>query len=614
MRISNMAMRITRGVLGCLTVASVFPGPGTAQERSRIVLIEMFAASPADTGVVTPLARALEQQLGRMAGTIVPSIQVVRDTRIKAGNDSARVPADRAQIAVSRVEGVLLRAKVTVMPLTGEPFDFEVTQVQVNDLADQLAGQLVFRLTRRIRIGMLSFPMRRGNVDKYGNLDKSLPAMIGEGLTVSPRITLVESLSEEQLEQLKESIPQAAGLHDQRTALTLGRRLHANYLLMGEYWELNDAVRVDVRCVNVETGVVVVTRGINITNVSVDRIHREMSSLAATLRAIIENDFTPHARPRNVAVSARSPYPDNRENRRILEELVRTVARKMRVTRHDSLRVHVPTPERLREYLDQRVDGLLVSAELEADYLFTLSLNRFDRDELEIELDVFDALNPAERRFHRQVTASVVQVNQHLEALADSALASIGIQLSAAQRAAWREPGYRGLYQPLGFQVQIGPSLRADEGLFLGVGGGIALEFGFTWTPFDSGRWQVQPMGLRFDFLGKRSQRVVVGADLLFATLNYRHRPHMTLNPYVGASFGYLGVFRGGTGDKSYDARLGFGLAAGLEHTFENARRFTYQIRWLRAVDNVASQRLGQSTFPYGRPGGLYLSIGTALF
>jgi len=227
---------------------------------------------------------------------------------------------------------------------------------------------------------------------------------------------------------------------------------------------------------------------------------------------------------------------------------------------------------------------------------------------------VFDALNPGDTRFHRQVTTTVAQLNVNIEALADSALTSIGVQLSEPQRMAWRQPGYRGLYQPFGFQLLAGPSLRSDERLFLGVGGGIALDFGVTWIPFDSGRWLIQPMTLRFDFLGKRSDRVVIGGDLLFATVNYRHRPHMTLNPYVGASFGYLGVFRGGTGDRSYDARLGFGLSAGIEHTFENARRFSYQIRWLRAVDDIAPQTLGQRLFPAGRPGGIFLSLGTPLF
>lgn len=608
---SGVVRRACRALSSVVALAFMLPAAGPAQERPRIVLIDLRAAVPTDTTLVNPLARALNRQL--VAGPIVPSVQVVRDTRLKAGNDSAGVAADRVHVVVARVEGVLLKANATVTPLNGEPFSFEVTELAVADLADQLAANLVFRLTRRIRMGMLSFPMRRGNKERYGDLDRSLPAMIGEGLTVSPRLTLVESLSEEQLEPLKASIPQAAGLHDQRTALTLGRRLHANYLLMGEYWELNDAVRVDVRCVNVETGVVVVTRGINITNVSLDRIHREMSSLAASLRAIIENDFTPHARPRNVAVSAHAPYPDNPENRRILEEIVRTAARKMTAARHDSLRVRVPSAEKFRQYLDQRADGMLVSAELEADYLFTLSLNRFNRDELEIELDIFDALNPGDHRFHRQVPASVADVNARLEALIDSALVAIGIRVTEQQRMAWREPGYRGLYQPLGFHVQVGPSLRKDSELFLGIGGGIALDFGLTWVPFDSGRWLVQPMSLRVDLIGNRTNRWVAGADLLFLSANYRFRPHMTMNPYVGLGFGYLGVVRrihAERTDLGYDASLGMAFNLGVEQTFNSAHRLTYQIRWLRAVDEVAPQNLGQRIFPGGRPGALYIAVG----
>jgi hypothetical protein len=255
-----------------------------------------------------------------------------------------------------------------------------------------------------------------------------------------------------------------------------------------------------------------------------------------------------------------------------------------------------------------------MTAELEADYLFTFGLNRFDRDRFEIDLVVFDPLNPGTTSFHGTVTTTVDQVDHRLEQLVADALASIGIALDDAQRTAWSRPKYRGLYEPFGLHLQIGSSIRNDGGLYLGVGGGVLLEGGLTWIPFDSGRWIVQPLNLRFDLLGKRRDRVVVGGDLVLSSVNYRFRPHRTLNPYLGATLGYLGVFRSGAGDAGYDARFGYGLTIGIEHTFDTARRLTYQLRWLRAVDPVAAQTLGSSSFPGGRPGGLYLTIGTYFF
>jgi hypothetical protein len=105
-----------------------------------------------------------------------------------------------------------------------------------------------------------------------------------------------------------------------------------------------------------------------------------------------------------------------------------------------------------------------------------------------------------------------------------------------------------------------------------------------------------------------------VGGDVLLTNVTYRFRPHRTFNPYVGAGFGYLGVYRAGAGDSSFDARLGYGLTVGIEHSFDTARRLVYQLRWLRATDAVAGQMLGTSSFPGGRTGGLYLTLGTYLF
>jgi curli biogenesis system outer membrane secretion channel CsgG len=90
-------------------------------------------------------------------------------------------------------------------------------------------------------------------------LRKGLAQMLITDLSSSPAFQIVER---ERLEALlAEQKLAATGKLDPATATRVGRLLGARYMVMGGYFDLNDALRVDARLVEVETGRIVGTSG-----------------------------------------------------------------------------------------------------------------------------------------------------------------------------------------------------------------------------------------------------------------------------------------------------------------------------------------------------------------
>lgn len=489
---------------------------------------------------------------------------------------------------------------------------FAAQSPRVPGLIEEAAPKLILTLTQPIRIAALRFPQRSGDTIRFGGFSTALPHMLREGLLNSSRIVLVDQDStarREMEDQFRES-----GALDPNTSLRFGRLLGANYLITGDYLELDGELWIDVQCVSVETGQVVSSQGVVVDTVTVRAVHRAMSEVADALRASISEDFLAQpAGPRYLAVSGFVPYPDTPENRRVLDAIVRTAARKLRATGRRELRVE-DTPERLDDVIRTGSDRWQISAERGADYLLSLRMDRSQRDDLVLDLDVFDPSRPRDAAPSWHITVPADDVDSELVPVLAEILETLlpgGSTLQPEERAALSSHPYRGLIQRVGFPITVGLAYQQAKALFLDVSLGLELEGGMSLVLDQRGHWSVGPRVSVF-LLGIRGAPKVIGLDVL-ATSTYRFRPHLTRNPYVSLAIGYLGVTRFGTGALQFDTRLGSSVALGFEQTLASARRVTFEVEWRTAFQEIPSKTLGSFRFDGGRPGGLSVTLGTTV-
>lgn len=487
--------------------------------------------------------------------------------------------------------------------------DFRVEGISEHSIIRSIADNLVVHLAKNIRIAVLRFPMTGGDTSLHV-LERALPNMLATGLDISRRLALIESLDESVLDSQQVRAAEASGIYNRQTAVRIGRRHYANYLVMGEFWELGGDLRIDVRCVSIESGEVVVTRGINIYDLKIETIHERMMTLAAELRSAIESDYADRVRrPRYVAVSGFPPSPNTGENRETLEGIVKTFSRKLQQLELPGVRVR-QNSDTVRTFLKQRYDRWFMSAALNVNLLITFELDRTQADQFILTVDVFNTEDPTD--FHSWTeTAAIDNVDQALDSIVLKFLASQGLTIEPQREREMSAIKYRGLFRTLGLRFRVGAIYRNEPDLFLGAGGGGYFRVGLVWMPFRSPNWQLEPLHIRLSLIGQRPDRVVIGADVWFLSVNYRLRPYHSFSPYVGGSIGFLGVYRDAPTDFQYDALLGLGATAGFEHRIGSSFKLNYELEYAYGLGEIPPATIGGEVFSGGRPGGLYLTLAT---
>lgn len=515
-------------------------------------------------------------------------------------------------VGLAEADTSLLAARVQVFsPEWALWATFEdVHATSLDELVVATAPRLITTVTRPIRIAMVRFALRGGDSTRYGGFSTALPHMIREQLLVSSRIVLVEQ--DTLLRGQMEAHLRDAGALDPTTLLRYGRRLGANYLVLGDYLEHEGALWVDVQTVSVETGQVLLTEGVVVEPISLRALQQAMTELGDVLRTSISEDFLAQpGGPRYLALNGFPPYPDTGENRRLLDAVVRNAARKLRAAGIRELRVQ-DIPEGPEELVGAGGDRWQITSERGADFLVSFQLDRSHLDSLVVDVDVFDPARPRDAVFSDHLIVPVDAVDDQLvpslERLLDALLAP-GRSLTDDERAALRSHPYRGLIRRIDFPVRAGIGYQGSDALFATVRAGLELEGGVRVFLDDGGHWSVGPTVSLFA-LGARGDAKVLGGDIL-GRVAYHFRPHLVRNPYLAVSGGLMGVARFGTGDFNTDARFGVGVAVGFEQTLASARTITWELEFRRAVGEVPPKNLAGVRFEGGRPGGFSLTIGT---
>ncbi|HKJ03218.1 MAG TPA: hypothetical protein VJ997_12205 [Longimicrobiales bacterium] len=606
-------------LLASVGALAPLPGMGTAlhgQEPERIDFRSVTYAPPFDSVTAEDFVRRLGEKLNRLRS---PRVRASFD-RMVLGPDSVEVPSTAAPEGVRHIIEVRLgsaprdpslwQAGVTVLSADARELGrFETLGTTRDDLLDEVGARLIVTLTKPIRILSLDFPMRRGDAEAYGGLSKELPHMLYEGLGGSSRIQLIDQ-DREAAALLQEQLGDRAGF-DQNTVVALGHRLGANYVVTGDYWELDGSLWVDFRCVSIETGQVVFGKGLVLDTVTVRGLYQRMIEAAEEMRLSISDDFL--AQPTQttyLAVTGFSPYPDTEENRRIIEELVRSASRKLAALGSNTLRIR-DVPRTREAIVRPDEDRWQASGDLGADLLLTVQMERTRRDYPVLNVDLFDPSSPRQAQFTRLKEARVDRLDGALTEVLDELLDSLSLSMDLTEldRAALESQRYRGLIPQVDFPFKFGAAYQVRREPLLDMTLGLVLDAGMRFVPDDGGHWGIQP-GIRLSILGARRPAKAIGTDVM-ATVTYRFHPHLERNWFVGASAGPMGAFRFGTGDINLASTNGAGVLLGVEVTLASARKMIYQIEWREAFHSIPDKTVGGYLFRGGRPGSVAVLIGT---
>jgi|LakMenEpi03Aug12_release.lakeMendotaPanAssembly.Ray.scaffolds.fasta_scaffold81192_2 TolB-like protein len=111
------------------------------------------------------------------------------------------------------------------------------------------------------KVAIISFDNSSGKESEYGDLGGPLRDMLTSDLKDVKNLTMVDRQALEKL--LTEQNLNNSKSFDQATATKLGKLLGAEIIITGTYFEFLGSLRVDAKCINVETGEIAFSVGVD---------------------------------------------------------------------------------------------------------------------------------------------------------------------------------------------------------------------------------------------------------------------------------------------------------------------------------------------------------------
>lgn len=571
----------------------------------RVRLLRFEVAADGDTALAETLRKHLVDGLNARSR---PRFEAFLEENEPRDGASSAESAGAYSVSV-RITRVSNRDHLTVMvanPAGRHHAEFEVVNAERPALLRDALDQLALVLATNIRIGVADFHRAGGDSVQFHGLVRTLPNMLITRLSGSPHLALIELNDAEQLSEIRTAGGTPAGTPDHATALELGRLKAANYVLFGDFLALDDQLRIDVRCVSLETGEIVATEGVIIQPIALATIEREMARIAAEIRTAVENDFVaPVNATLPVAVGGFPPSPDSYRNRNVQEALIRATRAKLSALQIPWIVIRDDASFDT-EMVHQRLDPWVMSARMQARYLFTLSLRRHNPDTLGITIDFYDTANlgvPAQE--HR--TVFIEDVDTALDGMIAELLTK-KLELDSmpsVSRARYVHP-----LPLLEFFVGFGAVRWTDPGLFLNSSGAVALEGGVGYRLRD-------PLQLRFTlrfepFASSGSTRRAYGGHAL-AGITWDMHPLRSRSLFVGGLLGTAGILRTSDNGVGYNSATALGAYVGYRMYWWRQVPWSVRLEAMHTLTTIHGQTIGGTSFPGGRPGGIYLLISTAL-
>jgi TolB-like protein len=345
-----------------------------------------------------------------------------------------------------------------------EPDKDEIRTIQER-LAEKFLKDIEMHLLGRIRIGLIDFKMTGGN-SAFRFLEESIPTMLATGLSASREFILIETKSESQLLNKREE--GRRGIFDDTTILEVGRKLNANYLIMGEFWEYGAKMRIDARCVSIETGEIILSEAIALERIEITNITNEIKLLASKIRIKIEKDFMKKEKQtKSIAVVSFPPSPNSKKNRLVAGHIRKTLVRKLWIV--PDLRVK-ENSEKIRKYIEGREDKLKICSDLDISSLLTIQYEELHGDIIILDVELYDIAKPTQELYADTKKTKYKKLDEFINKVIYEALKDLEINEPSVEKRkeieAIQVPTFSTRWTIGGTYSLVGHASKEHEGLF----------------------------------------------------------------------------------------------------------------------------------------------------
>lgn len=280
-------------------------------------------------------------------------------------------------------------------------------------LVKKFSKYIEIHLVERIRIGLIDFEMTGGSSDFYF-LKKSIPTMLATGLSASRQFLLIETKD----------------ISDPGTMIDNARKKNMNYLITGEFWERKDKMRIDARCVSIETREIILSESITMKRIEVDNISEEIKFLASKMRIMIEKDFMKKEKQtKSIAVISFPPRPNSKKSRLMADNIRRTLVRKLRIVEADKLRVK-EDPKKIEKYLENKEDKLKICSDLGVGSLLTIQYEDIREKMIILDIDLYDIEQPYQELLTKSERMKYTKSDEFINDIVFEALKALDVTIA----------------------------------------------------------------------------------------------------------------------------------------------------------------------------------------
>lgn len=499
----------------------------------------------------------------------------------------------------------------------------------VEFLARELKNQFEMNYSKKIRIGILNFKMTYCDSSELRpTLEETIPTILGTGLSISDAITLVEMKEVGQLLKLinADETETKKGIYNSYTALEIGNLINVNYLIMGEYFYLKKELRIDSRCVNVETGEIILSEGVNIEKFEVSALAEKIRELAESIRKNIEKDLLNKNQtltkeeqknlPKILSIVCTPPYPADRANKMRASQIRKTISSKLGLT--ENLRVKDDIKQ-INKYLDRDEDRLKISSSLKVNHLLTINFENYNDRNYILRADAYDVTNPTNTYFRSAQNGKTYKIDGMVNEIVFSYLDTLNL-LTNELRQSIEEIKVPTYLDRFSAGVRLGNIKRNDQQVFLNDGIG---EYGEAFLNFYYKNNVKLELNVGYD-TGKsirtdQNSKAWVRNLQSSIAIKYDINKAKIINPYIGAGLAVFQIARANRTEadnleEAGDIKGGFILLAGAEIQFQNYPIFiSFEPRYILGMKTKEDVTPSGIVFKRGWLGGFFFLGGIGM-
>lgn len=464
--------------------------------------------------------------------------------------------------------------------------------------------------------------------DLHPTLEETIPTILGTGLSISNAITPVEMKEVGQLLKLinADENEMKKGIYNSYTALEIGNLINVNYLIMGEYFYLKKELRIDSRCVNVETGEIILSEGVNIKKFDVSTLAEKIQELAESIRKNIEKDLLYKNQllsseekaqlPMILSIVCLPPYPADRANKLRASNIRKTISSKLGLTEHLRIKDDI---KKINRYLERDEDRLKMSTNLNVNHLLTIHFENYNDRNYILRADAYNIENPTNTYSRSAQNGKTYKIDGMINEIVFSYLDTLNL-LTNELRQKIEEIKVPTYLDRFSAGVRLGNIKRNDQQIFFNDGIG---EYGEGFLNFyyknnvklelvvgyDTGK------SVRTDQNSKAWVRNLHSS----ISIKYDINKAKILNPYIGAGLAAFQIARANRTEsdnleEAGDIKGGFMLLAGAEIQFQNWPVFiSFEPRYVLGMKTKEDVTPTGIKFKRGLLGGFYFLGGIGI-